>query len=199
MFYATSGPHGLPHDPIKALVAPRPIGWISSLSARGQANLAPYSYFNVFSSRPPIVAFSSEGMKDSVTNIEETGEFVCNIVGHAFGAAMNATSAAVARGVDEFALAGLGKAASELVKPPRVAGIPAALECVLLEIKPLHARSGAPTGAVMVLGEVVGVHLDDAILDNGIVDPLRFRPLARLGGMDYAAVDAIFRMDRPRG
>jgi len=197
MFYSTSGPHGLAHDPIKALVAPRPVGWISSLSADGTVNLAPYSYFNVFSSRPPIVAFGSEGMKDSVSNIAETGEFVCNIVGHAFAAAMNATSAAVPRGIDEFDLAGLGKVSSQLVKPPRVAGIPAALECKLLEIKPLVGLDGRASGAIMVLGQVVGAYLDDAIVANGVVDPLKFAPVARLGGMDYAAVTQMFQMGRP--
>src|SRR5689334_11586567 len=133
-FYDPRKGHGLPHDPFKAIVAPRPVGWISSLGTDGSVNLAPYSFFNGLNSNPPIVGSSSEGRKDSVRNIEATGEFVCNLVSAELAEAMNRTSAPVAHGVDEMALAGLERASSRLVRPPRVARSPAALECKLLQI-----------------------------------------------------------------
>ncbi len=129
--------HGLSHDPLKALVAPRPIGWISSVAADGAVNLAPYSFFNMVSDRPPIAMFSSDGRKDSLRNVEETGEFVCNIVTTEFTDAMNTSSAPYPHGVNEFEKAGLAMEASSLVKPPRVKGIAAALECKVTAIQPL--------------------------------------------------------------
>ncbi|HYT06300.1 MAG TPA: flavin reductase family protein [Rugosimonospora sp.] len=139
MFYATDvNDHGLPHDPFKAIVAPRPIGWISSISADGDVNLAPYSYFNGVSSRPPVVCFSSEGRKDSVTFIEETGEFVCNLATWDLRLAMNLTSAPFLRGVDELRAAGLTPAPCRLVRPPRVAEAPCAMECRVLQTVSLH-------------------------------------------------------------
>lgn len=198
MFYdPRSQPHGLPHDPFKALVAPRPIGWISSVSAAGIRNLAPYSFFNAFSSRPPIVGFSSEGRKDSVANVEATGSFVANIVSADLAEAMNATSAPLAPEVDEFEAAGLAAAASVNVAAPRVARAKAALECRYLQTVPLSGADGREARAFLVLGEVVGVHLDESILTDGLVDAAKLRPLSRLGYHDYAVVETVFSMARP--
>jgi flavin reductase (DIM6/NTAB) family NADH-FMN oxidoreductase RutF len=200
MFYETRSGHGLPHDPFKAIVAPRPIGWISSLDAQGRVNLAPYSFFNAFSTHPPIVGFSSEGLKDSVSFIAETGEFVCNLATYDLREAMNATSAPLPRGESEFSHAGLGMEPSRLVKPPRVKGVPAALECRLVEIVPLRTSDGDALPARLVLGHVVGVHIDDAFLTaDGRFDTARARPIARCGYMDYAVVDSLFAIRRPRG
>lgn len=189
--------HGLTHDPLKALIAPRPIGWISSLSPDGVLNLAPYSFFNMVSEGPPMVMFSSDGRKDSLNNIEATGEFVCNIVTKDFTGAMNASSAPYPPEINEFEKAGLETEASMLVKPPRVKGIAAALECRLIECKPLVGLEGKPARYTMVLGEVVGVHVDPAILKEGRVDSAHFHLLARLGYMDYAAVESVFTLERP--
>jgi flavin reductase (DIM6/NTAB) family NADH-FMN oxidoreductase RutF len=198
MFYEPSlRNHGLKHDPLKALVAPRPIGWISSLSADGVINLAPYSFFNLVSDRPPIVMFSSDGRKDSLANVEETGEFVCNIVTEAFTDAMNISSAPFAPEVNEFEKAGLAMEPSRLVRSPRVSGIAAALECKVTDIRPLHGLDGVAGRYTLVLGEVVGVHLDDAILKEGRVDAANLRLLARLGYMDYAVVERVFALQRP--
>ncbi len=189
--------HGLSHDPFKALVAPRPIGWISTLSKSGVPNLAPYSFFNAFSERPAIVGFCSAGMKDSPLNAQETGEFVCNIVTKADAEAMNQTSAAYPHGVNEFERAGLGMEASSLVAAPRVKGIAAALECKLTDILPLRGLDGHPGSYILVLGEVVGVHIDDRFLKDGRVDSLAMQQLARLGYMEYTAVESIFALERP--
>lgn len=189
--------HGLSHDPLKALVAPRPIGWISSLSAAGVINLAPYSFFNLVSDRPPIVMFSSDGRKDSLANVEETREFVCNIVTDEFTAAMNTSSAPYAPEVNEFEKAGLAIEPSGLVKPPRVKGIAAALECRVTDIRPLLGLDGKSGRYTMVLGEVIGVHVDERILKGGRVDAAHFRLLARLGYMDYSVVERVFELQRP--
>lgn len=189
--------HGLPHDPMKALVGPRPIGWISSMSAAGAINLAPYSFFNLVSDMPPIVMFSSGGRKDSLANVEETGEFVCNIVTDAFTEAMNVSSAPFERGVNEFEQAGLAMEPSRLVKPPRVKGIAASLECKVTDIRLLNGVDGANGRYTMVLGEVVGVYVDEGILKSGRVDAANFRLLARLGYMDYAVVERVFELQRP--
>lgn len=189
--------HGLSHDPLKALVAPRPIGWISSQNAEGVINLAPYSFFNLVSDRPPIVMFSSDGRKDSLANVEETGEFVCNIVTEAFTVAMNTSSAPFPPEINEFEKAGLAMEPSRLVKPPRVRGIAAALECKVTEIRALKGLDGKPGRYTMVLGEVIGVHVDEAILKAGRVDAAHFHLLARLGYMDYAVVDRVFELQRP--
>jgi flavin reductase (DIM6/NTAB) family NADH-FMN oxidoreductase RutF len=147
MFYTTDGKkHGLPHDPFKAIIAPRPIGWIASMSARGEINLAPYSYFNGVSSRPPVVCFSSEGRKDSVSFIEETREFVCSLATWDLRLAMNATSAALPRGVNEMLAAGLTPAPSRLVRPPRIAESPCALECRVVQIVSLADLAGNDIG-----------------------------------------------------
>jgi flavin reductase (DIM6/NTAB) family NADH-FMN oxidoreductase RutF len=198
MFYdARTNDHGLPHDPFKAIVAPRPIGWITSISAKGEINLAPYSFFNGVSSRPPIVMFSSEGQKDSFSFIRETGEFVCNLATFDLREAMNRTSAPLARGVNEMAEAGLEPAPSRIVKPPRVAESPCALECVLLQILPLADLDGHELDTHVVFGQVVGVHIDDRFIRDGRLDTAAMRPIARNGYQNYAVVESEFRMVRP--
>ncbi len=192
-----SEPHGLPRDPFLALVAPRPIGWISTISSSGVANLAPYSFFNAFSTKPYIVGFSGTPGKDSVVNAEETGCFVVNVVGADLKDAMNASSAAVPPEVDEFTLAGLAALPGRAVAAPRVAAAPAALECVHLSTIPLTGKDGGEPESMLVLGEVVGIHLDERILTDGFVDVARLRPVVRLGYMDYAVVDETFSMQRP--
>lgn len=193
-------PASLRHDPFKALMVPRPVGWVATLDAQGRPNLAPYSFFNAVSDRPPLVMFSSGGRKDSLRNIEATGEFTCSIASWDLREAMNMSSAAVAPGVDEFALAGLHPAPSAQVKPPRVAGAPAAFECRLWKTLPLPAPEGRPeAGYTVVFGEVVGVYIADAYIHDGIVDTGAMRPLARLGYMDYSVVtpESVFSMNRP--
>lgn len=191
--------HGLPHDPFKAIVAPRPIGWIATIDAEGRANLAPYSFFNAVADRPPMVMYSSNGAKpglgegkDSLANIRETGEFVANIVSFALRDRMNLSSGHYPAGEDEFARAGLTPLPSRVVRPPRVGAAPAALECRAWKIVELPGEAN-----VMVIGEVVGVHIDDAMLADGRLDVTRYMPLARLGYRDYAAVREVFALDRP--
>lgn len=198
MHYDTAkNDHGLRFNPFKALVAPRPIGWIGTVSADGRRNLAPYSFFNAVSDRPPIVMFSSHGHKDSVANIEETGEFTCSLATWALREPMNVSSAAVARGVDEFELAGLATAPSRLVKPPRVADSPAAFECKLLKTVELPGQGGH--GYTVVFGTVVGVYIDDAFIKDGLVDTGAMQPIARMGYMEYSVVrpDTVFALNRP--
>ena len=205
MHYPTSArAPGLAHDPFKALAVPRPIGWIATVDAQGVPNLAPYSFFNAVSDRPPMVMFSSGGTKDSLRNILDNGEFTCSIANQALTDAMNLSSAPVAPGVNEFGLAGLDAAPSMLIKPPRVAQAPAAFECRLwktIELPVLPGKPGgpAPMGYTMVIGEVVAVYIDDQYISNGMVDTARMRPLARLGYMDYAVVGAesMFTLNRP--
>jgi flavin reductase (DIM6/NTAB) family NADH-FMN oxidoreductase RutF len=192
--------HGLAHDPFKALVAPRPIGWIGSIDAQGRANLAPYSFFNAVSDRPPMVMFSSGGHKDSLRNIEATGEFTCSLATWGLRDAMNLCSATVAPQVDEFELAGLPQAASRFVRAPRVATSPAALECKLWKVQPLPAPPGRPEAAyTVVFGEVVGIYIDDAFIRDGMVQTGAMRPIARMGYMEYAAVspESVFALNRP--
>lgn len=198
MFYEAAKGHGLPHDPLKAIVAPRPIGWISSQSRAGELNLAPYSFFNALSSRPMLVWFSSEGEKDSFSFIRETGEFVANLVTLDLAEKMNATSVDAPRGVSEFGHAGLTPAPSRLVAPPRVAEAHAALECKLTEIIVPKLLSGEAAGVSVVVGQVIGVHIDDDYLTNGLFDTAKAQNLARLGYHDYAAVQEVFQMRRPR-
>ena len=197
-FYEPRLGHGLPHDPFKAIVAPRPIGWISSVDPQGRVNLAPYSFFNALCDTPPIVGFSSSGRKDSQRNIEATGEFVANLATRAHAQAVNLTSAPVAHGIDEMALAGLTAAPCRLVKPPRVADAPAALECKLLLTLPLKDLDGRPTTNTLILGQVVGVHIDNSLLKDGIFDITAARTIARCGYRgDYAEVTSLFEMLRP--
>lgn len=203
MFYRTDEPHGLPHNPFNALVVPRPIGWISSLDRDGRVNLAPYSFFNAIAYAPPQVMFAGTGphmaggLKDSVENVRQTGEFVCNLVTVELARAMNLSSVSAPREVDEFELAGLTKAPSTLVAPPRVRESPAHLECRLLQIVELATTDPVQAPNRMVIGEVVGIHIADELLVDGLVDIRRLQPLARLGYMDYAPVEGVFEMQRP--
>lgn len=200
MFYE---PHArdrtaLPHDPFKAIIAPRPIGWISSIDAAGAVNLAPYSFFNAVASSPvALLAFSSDGRKDSVANVEATGEFVWNMPTYALRDAMNATAAPLPHGASEFAHAGLETAPSRLVRPPRVAASPCALECRLVEVIRMKTAAGVPIDNYLVIGEVVGVHIDDAAIVDGRFDTAALQPIARCGYADYAVVDRLFALQRP--
>lgn len=203
MFYETEGnAHGLPHDPFKSCVVPRPIGWISTLSKNNVVNLAPYSFFNALASEPPMLMFASNGAatnptKDSLANCAETGEFVFNMATWDLREAMNRSSAAVRAEIDEFEIAGLEKAPSRLVKPPRVKAAPIHMECVVHQIVDLPCTRRDGRNA-MVLGRVVGMHIDDAVLSDGLVDMAKVRPIARLGYMDYTRVDLVFEMTRPK-
>jgi flavin reductase (DIM6/NTAB) family NADH-FMN oxidoreductase RutF len=197
-FYEPKDGHRLPHDPFKAIVAPRPIGWISTVDAEGWPNLAPYSFFNAFCDSPPVVGFSSSGRKDSQRNVEETGEFVVNLATRRQAEAMNRTSAALPHGVNKFEAAGLRAAPSRLVRPPRVADAPAALECRLLLVRPITDLDGKPTPNTLILGQVVGVHIDPAFLKDGLFDIVAAGTIARCGYRgDYAEVTRVFEMLRP--
>jgi flavin reductase (DIM6/NTAB) family NADH-FMN oxidoreductase RutF len=197
-FYESAKGHGLPHDPFKAIVAPRPIGWISTRDAEGRVNLAPYSFFNAVCDRPPMVMFSSSGWKHTVANIKATGEFVCNLVTRRLAEQMNLTSAALAPGVNEFEFAKLAAAPSRMVMPPRVAESPAALECKLVEIVPLHGADGSALDQYVTIGEVVGVHINRAYLKDGLFDLLATHPVQRAGyTADYTEATTGFQMKRP--
>ena len=199
-FYEPRDGHRLPHDPLNAMVAPRPIGWISSVSADGVRNIAPYSFFNVINYTPPLIAFSSMGWKDSVANIDATGEFVWNLATRDLAEAMNATAAMVGPEVDEFGLAGLDTLPSRLVAPPRVAASPVAFECKLTQILRLTDRHGADLDQYLVIGEAVGIHIDTAMLEDGVYQTARARPILRGGGpADYFEVtpETRFEMRRP--
>lgn len=199
MFYdARKNDHGLPHDPFKAIVSPRPIGWITSMSAKGEVNLAPYSFFNGVNSRPAMVMFGSEGRKDSVSFIAETGEFVCNLATFDLREAMNATSAPLARGVNEMERAGLEPAPSRLVRPPRVKASPCALECKLLQIVRVDDLDGKSVDCHVVIGQVVGVHIDERFIKDGLLDTAAMKPIARCGYHNYAVVESQFTMIRPK-
>jgi flavin reductase (DIM6/NTAB) family NADH-FMN oxidoreductase RutF len=202
MFYEVAKRnHGLPHDPFKALVAPRPIGWITAVSARGEINLSPYSFFNAVSDVPPMVAFSSHGRKDALTFAEESGEFVCNFAAWDLREAVNVTSAPLPRGENEMTLAGLAAAPSRLVRAPRVADAPAALECKYLQTVPLTPADGGPANYFLVIGQVLGVHIDDRFIVDGIVDTAAMRPIMRAGYRDYfvALPEGRFALTRPKG
>ncbi|MDD9876367.1 MAG: flavin reductase family protein [Magnetovibrio sp.] len=202
MFYRTTDDHGLRFNPFKALVAPRPIGCISTESADGAANLAPYSFFNGVSDSPPMVMFCPNGThveggaKDTLANIHATGEFVCNLSNWALRDEMNVTSSSTARGVDEFELAGLETEPAELVAVPRVKASPAHLECRHFQTITLPSTKAEGTNN-MVIGEVVGVHISDAVIKDGLIDMAALRPIARLGYFDYTVVNEVFAMHRP--
>jgi flavin reductase (DIM6/NTAB) family NADH-FMN oxidoreductase RutF len=199
LFYEPSKGHSLPHDPFKAIVAPRPIGWISTRDSQGRVNLAPYSFFNAVCDRPPMVMFSSSGWKDTVANIKATGEFVCNLVTRRLAEEMNQTSASLPHGVDEFEFAKLAAAPSRMVMPPRVADSPAALECRLAQIIQLHGADNSPLDQYLTIGEVVGVHIDRAYLREGLFDLLAIHPVQRAGYVaDYTEATIGFRMERPK-
>jgi flavin reductase (DIM6/NTAB) family NADH-FMN oxidoreductase RutF len=193
--------HGLAHDPLNSIVAPRPIGWISSCSSGGIHNLAPYSFFNLFNYTPPIIGFASIGRKDSVANIEATGEFVWNLVSRPLADAMNATSAAVPAEQDEFQLAGLATAPSRRVAVPRVAASPVSFECHLSQLLRLTDSRGTPTDAWLVLGEVIVIHIRRDLIRDGIYDTTAAEPIMRGGGAaDYFGLDpnSKFQMWRPK-
>lgn len=190
--------HGLKHDPIAAILGPRPIGWISTLSPLGIANLAPYSFFNIFNYRPPIVAFSSVGFKDTVRNAQSSGEFVYNLATRALAERVNASSAAVAPTVSEFELAGLSRRASLSVAPPAVAESPVAMECKVIEVKRLCDAQGSELDTWMVFGEVVHVHIARSALcgPEGTYDTAAAAPILRGGGpADYFEIGAAQRFE----
>jgi len=199
-FYEPHAGHGLPHDPFNAIVGPRPIGWISSHDSAGALNLAPYSFFNAFNYTPPIVGFASIGYKDTVRNVEQTGEFVWNLATRSLAEAMNQTCAAVPPEVDEFTLAGLTPMASRVISVPRVAESPVSFECRVTQIMQLQGVDGAKVPTWLVLGEVVGVHIAQAMLKDGIYDTANAGHILRGGGpADYFEVSpaGLFRMHRP--
>lgn len=200
-FYQPSAGHGLPHDPFNALVAPRPIGWISSQSPDGVLNLAPYSFFNAFNYRPPIVGFASIGYKDSVRNIQATGEFGWNLATRPLADAMNQSCAAVAPEVNEFELSGLTPEPSRIIGVPRVKETPVSFECRLSQVLRLTGADGAETDTWLVLGEVVGVHIARHLLKDGVYDTAAAEPILRAGGpADYFTVNETsrFQMYRPK-
>jgi flavin reductase (DIM6/NTAB) family NADH-FMN oxidoreductase RutF len=202
MFYETAKRDrtALPHDPFKAIIAPRPIGWISTRATDGRVNLAPYSFFNAFASaQAPIVGFSSEGFKDSAAFAQESGEFVFNLATQDLMQAMSLTSAPLARGVSEFEHAGLTMAPCRLVAAPRVAEAHASLECKLTEVIRLKRHNGEKLDNYLLLGEVVAFHIDDAMIRDGRFDTAAARPLARCGYQDYAVADRLIALARPAG
>ncbi len=202
MFYRTdTGDHGLPHDPFKACVAPRPIGWISTVSAKGVANIGPYSFFNGVAADPPQVMVCANGHqphgpKDTLANIRDTGEFVVNVATWDLRHAMNTTSLACPPEEDEFALAGLTQTPSRLVAPPRIGESPIAMECRLEKIVDL-ASNDPEQPNVMVIGRVLGIHIDDAVLADGKIDNGKLQLICRLGYKDYARIDEVFSLSRP--
>jgi len=203
MYYETDkNDHGLRYNPLKACVVPRPIGWMTTIDAAGRINLAPFSFFNLLSYDPPFVMFSAGaherdgGRKDTVANVEATGEFVYNMATWAQKDQMNTTAMIVERGVDEMAAAGLEALPSRLVRPPRVKGSPVHFECRLHQVIQLPGRKSS-SAHQLVIGQVVAVHIDDdALTADGRLDTLKLRPIARLGYMDYASVDALFQMEK---
>ncbi len=201
MFYETQGnKHGLPRDPFKALIVPRPVGWITTLSSDGICNIAPYSFFNAVSEKPHYVVIGSAGRKDTLVNIEETGEFTCSLATHELREEMNVTSAPFPYGVDEYPIANLTATASNLVKPPRVKESPAAFECRHWRTIDLPAaEGGGQPGNALIIGRVVGIYIDDAFIKDGFVDTGAMRPIARMGYMDYSVVtpETVFTIHRP--
>ena len=199
-YYEPRNGHGLRHDPFNAIIAPRPIGWISSRDAKGNVNLAPYSFFNGFCYKPPIIGFSSTSWKDSVANMQETGEFVWNLATMDLAQKMNATAAHVAHEVSEFAISGLTPAPCKIVKAPRVAESPVSFECKVAQIVQLQGADGVKANAWLTLGEVVAVHIDKAMIKDGVYQTALARPIVRAGRKgDYFVIrqDAMFEMTRP--
>jgi len=198
-YYEPSKGHGLPHDPFNAIVGPRPIGWISSQDREGRLNLAPYSFFNAFNYIPPIIGFCSVGRKDSLNNIEQTGEFVWNLATRPLAEAMNQSCAAVPAQVNEFELSGLTATSSSLVKVPRVGETPVAFECKVSQIVQLKRADQALVPSWLILGEVVAVHIAEHLLKDGIYDTVAAEPILRGGGpADYFELGNLFKMRRPQ-
>lgn len=190
MFYRPQDGHGLPHSPFSAICAPRPIGWISTRATTGD-NLAPYSFFNAIAYAPPQVMFAGS-MKDSIANVQQSGVFAVNLVEATMLQAMNATSATLPRGVDEFAHAGVAKAECATIDCPRVQDAPATLECRMLQV--IALKGGAD---FMVIGEVTGIHLRDDCMVAGRFDVTQFGLASRLGYRDYAIIRDVIALDRP--
>ena len=198
-FYQPSQGHGLPHDPLNAIIGPRPIGWIASRDAQGRDNLAPYSFFNCFNYRPPIIGFASSGWKDSVQNIIETKAFVWNLATLPLARQMNETSATLPSGDNEFLHAGLTPAPSRIVDVPRVAESPVNFECRLSQCIQLTTANGAEIETWLVLGEVVAVHIDESLLEDGIYQTAKAQPILRAGGPSaYYSIDEANRFDLVR-
>ncbi|MBR1218249.1 flavin reductase family protein [Bradyrhizobium sp. U87765 SZCCT0131] len=198
--YEPARGHGLRHDPFNAIIGPRPIGWISSRDKDGHVNLAPYSFFNAFNYKPPIIGFSSTGAKDSVRNVTDTGEFVWNLATKELATQMNATSAHVPRDVDEFALAGLTPVPGRFVNVPRVGESRAAMECKVLQVIQLQDKEGNKVPTWLTLGEVVAVYIDRTLIRDGVYQTAEAHPILRAGRMgDYAEIrpDIMFEMLRP--
>jgi len=200
-FYEPKNGHGLPHDPFNAIVGPRPIGWVSTRSNDGILNLAPYSFFTAFNYIPPIIGFSSTGPKDSLRNVQENGMFVWNLVTRPLAEAMNQTCAPVGPEVNEFELAGLTTAPSRVVDVPRVAESPVSFECRSTQIIQLEGLDKQKVPTWLVLGEVVGVHIADHLLKDGIYDTANAGHILRGGGpADYFSIgpEQLFKMSRPK-
>ncbi len=198
MFYDTeSNAHGMAHDPFKAIVAPRPIGWIGTKGRDGSRNLSPYSFFNAVGDKPKMVMFSSSGRKDSLRNVQETGVFTASFVSRSLLDQMNASSAAVSYETDEFTLAGLTAAAGKLVDAPYVGEAVAALECRVTKVLTLPDMDGNQTDSHAVFGQVVGIHIADAMIRGGRFDLASADPIMRLGYMDYAGMGPVFELKRP--
>ena len=198
--YEPKNGHGLKHDPFNAIIAPRPIGWISSRDGKGNVNLAPYSFFNAFCYHPPIIGFSSTNWKDSAGNIQDTGEFVWNLATMDLAQQMNATAAHVPHNVSEFNIAGLTAVPGRIVNAPRVAESPVSFECKLTQIIQLQGADGAKAQGWLTLGEVVAVHIDKQFIKDGVYQTALARPIARAGRRgDYFEVrpEAMFEMIRP--
>ena len=199
MFYATDeNRHGMSHDPFKALVSPRPIGWIGTKGRDGSINLSPYSFFNAVSDRPKLVMFSSSGWKHSVRNAEETGEFTASLASRHLAEQVNASSIDAPYGTDEFELSGLDPEKGRLVEAPFVRQAYAALECRVTQIVRPQGLDGAPSENFVVFGQVVGIHIDPAIVADGRIDMAAAAPLARLGYHDYSDGSDVFEMVRPK-
>ncbi len=198
MFYRANEPHGLPFDPFKAIIAPRPIGWIGTLNADGVPNLGPYSFFAALSSRPNMIGFSSEGLKHSVRNARDQGEFTFSLATRALAEPMNTSSASLDDGANEFIAAGLELGASRVIAAPFVKESPAALECRTVHFMELTDLDGEPTGRFFVIGQVVGVHIRDEFIVDGRFDTAKAQPISRGGYQDYATVEEVWEMRRPR-
>jgi flavin reductase (DIM6/NTAB) family NADH-FMN oxidoreductase RutF len=197
MFYQPSQGHPFQFDPFKAIVAPRPIGWISTVDVDGKANLAPYSFFNAVAARPPVIAFSSEGLKHSAGNARATGEFAYNVVARPDAEAMNLTSLALSGEVSEFDYADVGMAPCRTIAAPRVASSPATLECKVTHFFELQGLDGRGLGRYVIIGQVVGVHIADRFIVDGRFDAQAAQTIARCGYNDYLATTDIFEMTRP--
>lgn len=200
-FYQPREGHGLAHDPFKAIIAPRPVGWVSTAADDGTLNLAPYSFFNAFTADPPIIGFASNGWKDSVANVEATGEFCWHLAEYQLAEQMNLSSADVPAETSEFDVAGLTSRQSRVVSVPHVAEARVVFECRRTQILQLTDAEGSAVDTWLTLGEVVGVHIDESLLVDGVYDTAAGDPVMRAGGPgDYFRIGAhgLFRMRRPR-